>query len=721
MGAFQSFIQSLPEASFAGPVAGVVSTCIALVLILALAGLWPLLRKLLSGVASFVGWSDRLLSQGLSRIAGSRLRYRHQRWPTLFVMLFGIPFLIGSFATLLGSLISIALYVLISLMALAVYRHWSWDIEDRAKGLYGNYKRIPGWAELHLEWLAAILSLFLVLPLLLFEINALLSGGVSGPVEPLGVVAYFWGEVLKGILLFDYWEVFAHRLLDPATDAYRTAFESVGAQAPEPLRPTTFFGEWITFGLRVGVDLILLGGLIQFIRFLGGDLEKAKVDAAGREAVLGDNNARERAVRILEGFAVADRSPAKRRLSEIARTANAPGVLFTVARALSAIGRRLGDEAALLDAISAYREALRSWTRERAPRNWAMIHSNLGISLTYLGRMRGEESLLEGAINAYREALDEWTHEHDPHYWALTQNNLGYALAELGRMREDESLLEEALKAIREALTEWTREHAPLDWALTKNNLGTVLADLGRMLEDESLFVGAISAHREALNEFTRERVPLEWAMTQNNIGASLADLGRLRGDESLLRGAIVAYRNALKERTRERVPIRWAMTQSNLGTVLADLGRLRGDESLFVDAINAYREALKERARERFPLYWAASMLSLSQAQGELGARRSDALMLERARAAATEVLAFAQATNRQDIEKQAHKILARIDEAIARIAAGEEAATPVFTAEAVRSFSALTMQPIRDTSGIAVEDTGLIFERSRIVREIS
>jgi hypothetical protein len=61
-----------------------------------------------------------------------------------------------------------------------------------------------------------------------------------------------------------------------------------------------------------------------------------------------------------------------------------------------------------------------------------MTQNNLGNALWRLGeRENGTERLLE-AVEAYRDALREWTRERVPLQWAITQNNLGTALSTLG-------------------------------------------------------------------------------------------------------------------------------------------------------------------------------------------------------------------------------------------------------------------------------------------------
>ena len=82
-------------------------------------------------------------------------------------------------------------------------------------------------------------------------------------------------------------------------------------------------------------------------------------------------------------------------------------------------------------------------------------------------------------MSAYVEALKEYTRERVPLNWATTQNNLGNALWTLGERESGTERLEQAVSAYVEALKERTRERVPLDWAMTQNNLGNALRTLG--------------------------------------------------------------------------------------------------------------------------------------------------------------------------------------------------------------------------------------------------
>jgi tetratricopeptide (TPR) repeat protein len=127
---------------------------------------------------------------------------------------------------------------------------------------------------------------------------------------------------------------------------------------------------------------------------------------------------------------------------------------------------------------------------------------NYGLVLAAIGSQAGSNDELIQAVTAYREALKEYTRERVPLDWAMTQNNLGNALARLGERASDSARLQEAVTAFREALKEYTRERVPLDWAMTQNNLGTALARLGERASDSARLEEAVTAYREALDVF---------------------------------------------------------------------------------------------------------------------------------------------------------------------------------------------------------------------------
>jgi tetratricopeptide (TPR) repeat protein len=335
-----------------------------------------------------------------------------------------------------------------------------------------------------------------------------------------------------------------------------------------------------------------------------------------------------------------------RRTIEIARDADQRGVaLNNLGNALQTLGERESGTARLDAAVAAYREALKEYTRERVPLQWATTQNNLGAALTILGQRESGSARLDEAVAAYREVLKEYTRERVPLQWAMTQNNLGNALWTLGQRESGTAQLDAAVAAYREALKEYTRERVPLEWATTQNNLGAALQILGARESGTARLDAAVAAYREALKEYTRERVPLQWAMTQNNLGAALQILGARESGTARPDEAVAAYREALKEYTRERVPLDWAMTQNNLGNALRALGERESGTARLDEAVAAYREALQERTRERVPLDWAISAGNQGVAFMRLADRRDDAGMAATAVSQIEQALAVGRA----------------------------------------------------------------------------
>jgi len=190
------------------------------------------------------------------------------------------------------------------------------------------------------------------------------------------------------------------------------------------------------------------------------------------------------------------------------------------------------------------------------------------------------------ALFAFRQALKEWTRERVPLEWAGTQNNLGLALAELGRGPgcgtaapwniHGTAPLEEAAIAYREALKEWTRERVPLDWAMAQNNLGNALHQLSECESGTAMRLLLLPSPQTGLPH-----------------GGHAAGDGTAKLEE-----AIAAYREALKERTRDRVPLNWAISFGNEGIALMLLADRREDAAMARTAlsqINAAVETLRD------------------------------------------------------------------------------------------------------------------------------
>jgi tetratricopeptide (TPR) repeat protein len=134
--------------------------------------------------------------------------------------------------------------------------------------------------------------------------------------------------------------------------------------------------------------------------------------------------------------------------------------------------------ARITDAISAYQRALRTFTRDRFPREFVILQSNLATAFLSMpmtderGKMR--EAL---AVQAFEEGLKVVSLIDHPSEYAMLQNNLGNALQYVSSSHTLENNLR-ALDAYEEALKVRTREATPLEYANTIANKANCLWNL---------------------------------------------------------------------------------------------------------------------------------------------------------------------------------------------------------------------------------------------------
>ncbi len=220
---------------------------------------------------------------------------------------------------------------------------------------------------------------------------------------------------------------------------------------------------------------------------------------------------------------------------------------------------------ALRRAIDAYMEALRIWTPNVAPRNYAMVQNNLGVTYRRLADYENPRRNLRQAIAAFEQALRFRTAEDAPLDYAETQNELGIAYRNLAEHEDPVGNLGKAFKAYGEALRFYTPEVAPLDYAKVQHNIGVAYRSLAEYLtsyEDElGNLERALQAFEEALRFRTPETAPFRYAETQHEIGLAYRRRAELQKDPTRrcvdLGAAVRAFREALRFRTPQNTP-RW-------------------------------------------------------------------------------------------------------------------------------------------------------------------
>ena len=132
----------------------------------------------------------------------------------------------------------------------------------------------------------------------------------------------------------------------------------------------------------------------------------------------------------------------------------------------------------IIDAIAHYHRALRVFTKQAWPREFAILHNNLAIAYLAIPatdeRARMREAL---AVQSFEEVLQIITLVDHPAEYAMTQNNLGNALQYAPSSHPAANLLR-AIEAYDEALKVRTPREMPVEYANTVSNKANALLNL---------------------------------------------------------------------------------------------------------------------------------------------------------------------------------------------------------------------------------------------------
>lgn len=134
--------------------------------------------------------------------------------------------------------------------------------------------------------------------------------------------------------------------------------------------------------------------------------------------------------------------------------------------------------ARISDSIHLYHQALRVFTWEKYPQEYAILYNNIAIAYLSMPISSERESLRQGlAIQSFEIALKHINIIDHPREYAMLQNNLGNALQYLVSSHAVENNLR-AISAYNEALKVRTPQDTPLEYANTISNKANVLFNL---------------------------------------------------------------------------------------------------------------------------------------------------------------------------------------------------------------------------------------------------
>ncbi|MTJ13132.1 hypothetical protein FJR11_11130 [Anabaena sp. UHCC 0187] len=167
--------------------------------------------------------------------------------------------------------------------------------------------------------------------------------------------------------------------------------------------------------------------------------------------------------------------------------------------------------ARITDSIQAYHEALRVFTWEHYPQEYAILHNNIAIAYLSMPMSSERESLRQAlAVQSFEIALKYINLIEHPREYAMLQNNLGNALQYLVSSHPVENNLR-AVLAYDEALKVRNLQDTPLEYANTISNKANLLFNLPDDLEKPELgnpqnLLKAEEYYQEAWRIFTEHK-----------------------------------------------------------------------------------------------------------------------------------------------------------------------------------------------------------------------
>ncbi|WGV25397.1 hypothetical protein [Halotia branconii] len=167
--------------------------------------------------------------------------------------------------------------------------------------------------------------------------------------------------------------------------------------------------------------------------------------------------------------------------------------------------------ARITDSIQAYHEALRVFTWEDYPQEYAILYNNIAIAYLSMPMASEREYLRQGlAVQSFEVALKHINLIDHPREYAMLQNNLGNALQYLVSSHPVENNLR-AIAAYDEALKVRNSKDTPIEYANTISNKANALFNLPDELEKPEIgnpknLLKAYNYYQQAWEIFTQHQ-----------------------------------------------------------------------------------------------------------------------------------------------------------------------------------------------------------------------
>jgi len=170
--------------------------------------------------------------------------------------------------------------------------------------------------------------------------------------------------------------------------------------------------------------------------------------------------------------------------------------------------RTLLEENRIEEALAKYNEIFELISENWYAEVYARTKNTVGIAYSDLAQVEDYKGNLKRAIRAYKEALKVYTLELYPGQYAMVQNNLANAYMKAGTTVKN---LTNKIKAHREALKGYAVMGDTLMYAYSRRKLGDSYFKLAKFQDEQDNLKKAIRSYEEALKVYTLEKHPSDY------------------------------------------------------------------------------------------------------------------------------------------------------------------------------------------------------------------
>jgi len=280
----------------------------------------------------------------------------------------------------------------------------------------------------------------------------------------------------------------------------------------------------------------------------------------------------------------------------------------------------------------AYQEALKVYTLEDFPEDYASAKSNIGIYFIFLAKVENPAENYQKVFHTYQEALKVYTLEDFPEDYAMVQYNIGIVRSFLAEIKNPAENYQKVFHAYQEALKVYTLEDFPEDYADIQRRLGHIYlksVEVDSWIENHEK---AIHAYQEALKVYTLEDFPKEYAEIQRFLGFVYDNIPEIENHVENYEKVFHAYQEALKVYTLEEYPYLYAITQEYMGITCSNFAEIENPIENYEKAIHAYKEAQKIYTKVDFPEPYARIQTKLGVAYSSIYSKNHNFEIYEKA-----------------------------------------------------------------------------------------